>query len=192
MDDNYINQLFEERRSTVVFSPREIKDKKLASLFEAARWAPSSYNAQPWRFIVAPRNNKDAFSRVLGLLSPKNQEWAKNAGVLLISLAEVTSEKTEKSNYYAMHDVAQAVSFLTLQATHLGLFVHQMGGFEREKVNGQFNIPENFQPVTAIAIGYPGELKDVSKELMLREMQSRSRNPLQEIVFTTKWEESYF
>ena len=122
-----IHKLIKNRRSPVHFSDRPVEEEKLELLFEAARWAPSSHNQQPWRFILAKKDDKDYFNRLFDCLSPGNQLWAATVPVLILSIAETTSSYNKKMNKYAFHDVGLAVSNLILQATSMGLYVHQMG-----------------------------------------------------------------
>src|SRR5688572_6496811 len=154
--DHEVLDLIRERWSPRAFSDRSISDQTLRSLFEAARWAPSCFNEQPWRFLVAKKENDPEFRRMIDVLSPNNQRWAKDAAVLLISVASSNFARSGKPNRHAFHDVGQAVAQLTLQAVSMGIFVHQMAGFDVIAARHTYDIPEDFEPVAAIAIGYLG------------------------------------
>jgi nitroreductase len=123
-----VHPLLAERRSLLSFSPRPIEVETLASLMEAARWAPSSMNEQPWSFIVAAKAHKSDFERLLGCLVECNFQWAQHAPVLLLSIARLTFESTGEFNRHALHDVGHAVANLTFQAMVSGLVVHQIAG----------------------------------------------------------------
>ena len=177
-----IHKLIADRRSTVLFSEDSIDQNSLTSLFEAARWAPSSLNQQPWRFIYAQK--RDAFYLdLLSSLLPKNQEWAKNAPLLMVTVAQTTSDYKNRKNDYAWHDTALAFSNLMFQANHIGLSVHPMGGFNREKTIQNLEIPERYEPVIFAAIGYKSHGNNFSEDLLNRENKPRIRKELPEIAF---------
>jgi nitroreductase len=153
-------------------------------LLEAARWAPSSYNEQPWRFIIATKENREEYDRMLGCLNDFNQQWAVSAPVLLITIASDTFTKNGKLNTYSYHDVGLAMGNLTIQATALGLYVHQMAGIKFEKIREVYDIPEGFTPVAASAIGYVGELDRIPESMHKAETSERKRKPLSKLVFS--------
>lgn len=169
----------EHRRSPKRFLDIPVEPEKLRSILDAARWAPSSRNEQPWRFILATKENPDEYERVLSTLNEKNKEWAGGAPVLLVALADQFVERTGSPNKYAMHDVGSAVINLTTQAVSLGLQVHQMGGFDSEKLRRLYQIPESFEPVTVNAIGYGDEETFLQHE--------RTRKELRSLVFEGEW-----
>ena len=181
-----IHELLAVRYSPRAFAERPVEAAKLQSLFEAARWAPSSNNEQPWRFIVTKKGS-ESFERLIACLRPGNASWAPRAPVLILSLAktmfDARGDKPARENRYAWHDVGQAVANLTVQATALGLCVHQMAGFEPEKAREAFSIPEGFAPVSVIALGYPGDPESLPEDLRARELAPRTRKPLEELVF---------
>jgi nitroreductase len=174
------------RRSTRAFAPTFVEPETLASLMEAARWAPSSMNEQPWSFIVATKANKSDFDRLLGCLIEFNVQWAQHAPVLLLSVAKLTFE-SGKLNRHAFHDVGQAIANLTFQATVSGLVVHQMAGFDVEKARREFSIPQDYEPVGAAAIGYPGHSEDLPEKLRKKDASPRKRKPLSNFVFEGEW-----
>ena len=176
-----IHELLQQRYSPKEFEDRSVSKETIRALIEAARWAPSSYNEQPWRFVITTKDEPAEFEKLLGCLVPRNQDWAKSAPALVLSVAKLTLSRNDKPNRHARHDVGLAVSQLVLQATALGLCAHQMGGFDADKARQTFSIPEDFAPVAVIAIGFSAEApKD-----------SRSRRPQDEIAFSGKWGEAF-
>jgi nitroreductase len=184
-----IHDLIAHRWSPRAFDSKPIEPEKLRSLFEAARWAPSSYNAQPWYFIVGTKDNPENYNRVLESLIEFNQGWAKQAPVLALSVAKLKFDDG-KPNRHAFHDVGQAAANLSLQAEALGLSVHQMAGIEAEKARKLFNIPADYEAVAGIALGYAGDPAWLSEELRKRELAPRQRKPLDSFVFTGQWGKS--
>ncbi|MBE9010797.1 nitroreductase family protein [Pseudanabaenaceae cyanobacterium LEGE 13415] len=185
-----IESVFQDRWSPLAFADRPVEPEKLGSVLEAARWAASSYNEQPWSFIVATKDNPAEFDRLLSCLAEGNQEWAKDAPVLMISVAKLHFERNGKENRHAFHDVGAAEANLAAQATALGLYVHQMAGFDVQKAKELYNIPEGYDPVDAIALGYLGDPHQLSDRLQQRLAAPRSRKPLKDFVFTGSWQQS--
>ena len=171
------------------FSSRPVEPHKMRCLLEAARWAASSYNEQPWRFIVAFKSDETEFRKALGCLVEANQAWAHSASVLVLTCASTTFSRNGKSNRVALHALGAAAANISLQATAMGLFVHQMAGVDVEKVRSTYNVPEGFEPQTAIAIGYGGEAGELPDNLRDMEQAPRNRKPLNEIVFAGSWGE---
>jgi nitroreductase len=182
-----IHSLIGERWSPRAFADRPVEQEKLRSLFEAARWAASSYNGQPWYFIVATKNDPENYKRVLDCFVEFNQGWAKNAPVLAVSVAKLKFEHNGEPNRHAFHDVGQAAATLAIQAEALGLAVHQMAGILPDKAREIFAIPEGYEAVAGIAIGYPGEAHTLPDQLKERELAPRERKALDSFVFTAKW-----
>ena len=182
-----LHPLLAQRRSLRAFSSRRVDSETLGSLLEAARWAPSSMNEQPWSFIVATQQNEEGFRRLLGCLLEFNVRWAKNAPVLLLSIARLTFASNGEINRHAFHDVGQAVAHLTLQANASGLAVCQMAGFDIQKVRENYSIPEDHEPVTVAAIGYPGDPTTLSERLRQKQLTPQKRNRLEDFVFEGKW-----
>ena len=188
--DRSVNDEIASRWSPYLFQPKEIEEDKLISCLEAARWAASSFNDQPWFWIIARRQDPPAFEKMLGCLVEANQGWAKNAGALLLTAIRPTFGYNQKPNRVALHDLGQAACQLSLQAVSLGLQVHQMGGVNLDQIRDEYGIPAEFEPQTAIAIGYPRteELtNDEQKQLRERESGPRTRRPLSEQVFENAW-----
>jgi nitroreductase len=160
-----------------------VERAKLLSCLEAARWAASSYNEQPWTFILAERTDTAAFAKALDCLVEPNQAWAKNAGVLLLTVVSRTFTRNGKPNAACEHDVGLAAGNLVLQAAALGLQGHQMIGIVSAKVRATHKIPEGYDPLTAIALGYPAAVAAGSTDpLAQRDVAPRARKPLAEIV----------
>ncbi|MCA9620116.1 MAG: nitroreductase family protein [Myxococcales bacterium] len=176
------------------WSPRSFRAEPLApgmleQLLEAARWAASCFNEQPWRYLVARREDAPGFAAMLACLAESNQIWAKNASVLLLAVARTSFTHNDKPNRHALHDVGQASASLSLQATALSLSVHQMAGFDGDRARVTYGIPDGFEPVTAIAIGYGGEPDALPEPLAERERAPRERRALTEIAFAGRWGE---
>ncbi len=183
-----LHALIKRRWSPVSFDPtRPIGKSELFSILEAARWAASSYNSQPWRFIVAPRDNKQEFGKVFSVLKEGNQSWAKHAGVLMIAVSQ-THRDTGEPNSHAIHDLGLAIGQMVLQALDYDIYAHQMGGFYPEKARELYRIPANYEPKTAIAFGYrASDLSHLSHAQRERDASGRQRNPLAEMVFNGAW-----
>lgn len=182
-----VHPLLLGRRSRLAFSSRTVDQGTLASLMEAARWAPSSMNEQPWSFIVATKQNQSEFERLLGCLVEFNVQWAQNAPVLLLSVARLTFASNGELNRHAFHDVGQAIASLTLQAMVSGLVVHQIAGFDVEKARREFSIPHDHEPVAAAAIGYPGNSSSLPDKLRKKDLCPRKRKPLTDFIFECTW-----
>jgi nitroreductase len=186
-NDYPIHDLLRHRWSPRAFSDRSVEPAMLARLLEAARWAPSSYNEQPWAFLVATKEQPADFARVLGCLVEFNQSWARAAPVVMLSVAHLTLARTGQPNRHAFHDVGAAMSQLTTQATAEGLFVHQMAGILPDEAKRTFAIPDGWEAVAGVALGYLGDPATLSEELRKREMAPRERKKLNEFVFTGGW-----
>jgi len=182
-----IHDLLRKRWSPRAFSDRAVESDVMRSLLEAARWAPSSSNEQPWSFIVATRDNEAEHGRLVSCLVDGNVPWAQRAPVLMVSVARMSFEDEGKPNRHAFHDVGQAVADLSVQATALGLVVHQMAGFYPDKAREFYGIPKEFEPVAALALGYPGDPENLPEKFRSRESAPRERKPLAEFVFAERW-----
>ena len=185
--DHPIHDLLAERWSPYGFEDRSVAEADLRSLFEAARWAASSYNEQPWSFFVATRENPTEFTRLLSCLVEANQAWAKAAPVLALGVVSLRFARNNKDNRAAVHDLGLAAGNLLVEATARGLCVHQMIGILPDKAREVYQIPEHNEAWTAMAIGYkadPAKLPDALKE---RDLTPRQRKPLSQFVFTGKW-----
>jgi nitroreductase len=185
--DYPIHETIASRWSPYSFANRAVSNEDLRSLFEAARWASSSYNEQPWSYIVAKREDADEFARLLSCLVEGNQTWAKAASVLVVGISRLNSARDNQPNRAAMHDLGLASAALVMEATARGIAVHQMIGIFPEKVRELFSVPEGHEPVTALAIGYAGDPIDLPEGLRVRDAARRPRKPLKEFVFGGKW-----
>ena len=182
--DHPILDLLARRWSPRAFSDRTVDRETIASLFEAARWAPSSGNGQPWSFLVATNEIAAEHERLACVLNPGNA-WARKAPVLALSVAAL--DRGDKPNRHAYHDVGLATENLVIQAHSMGLVVHMMGGFNVEIARELFEIPARYEPVTMIAIGYPGHPDSLSDELRAKDLAPRQRKSIGEFVFSGKF-----
>ena len=185
--DHPIHELIAQRWSPYAFADRPVSDDDLRSLFEAARWAASSYNEQPWTYILATKREPDEFDRLLSCLVEGNQGWAADAPVLALGCTSLRFTRNGKPNAAAIHDLGLASATLTLEATARGLVVHQMIGILPDKARELYLIPEGVQPVTGLAIGYAADPSTLSEKYRERDLAPRSRKPLNEFVFDGEW-----
>jgi nitroreductase len=182
-----IHEVIRRRWSPRAFLDLPIEPEKLLSMFEAARWAASSNNEQPWAFIVATQQYPQSYEEMLGVLVEFNRSWANKAPALILTLAHTQFEKDGRPNRHAFYDLGQAAANLSLQATALGLTAHQMAGFDAEAARKRFAVPEGWEPVSVIALGYPGDPDSLSEKLREREIARRARKPLEKFVFSGTW-----
>ena len=181
-----IHNIIKDRWSPVAFSDQAVDQQVLESLFEAARWAPSSFNAQPWKFLYGHKRDS-IYPVLMDLLSEANQKWAKTAPILVLTMAEKVAPGRTSPNRFAFHDTGMAVGNLLAQATASGLFAHLMGGYDNEKAKQILNLPENYEPAAMIAIGYKGDPSNLEADVAAREKRERTRNPHSEFVFNEKF-----
>lgn len=185
-----IHDLVAERWSPLSFADRAVEPEKLLALLEAARWAPSSFNEQPWVYFVATKAEPDEYDKLFQCLMSGNQPWAQAAPILMLSVAHLKFNRNEKPNRHAYHDVGLASATLSLQATALGLVVHQMAGFDQERTRAALAIPADWDPVAMMALGYPGEPSALPEALQEREVAPRTRKELADFIFTGQWGQS--
>jgi nitroreductase len=186
--DYPVHDLIVSRWSPYYFADRSVSNEDLRSLFEAARWAASSYNEQPWSYIVAKREDANEFERLLSCLVEGNQAWAKAASALALGVSRLNFARNNKPNRAAIHDLGLAAGNLVLEATARGLAVHQMAGILPDKARELYSIPDGHEPLAGLAIGYAGNPADLPKELRARDGARRPRKPLKEFVFGGKWD----
>ena len=149
-----MNNLIEKRFSPYDFDASyELDENQIQELFEAARWAPSSYNEQPWKFHYATRQNKEGFKKLYEVILDSNKPWSGDVSILILGTANTVFKRNGKTNRHAFYDLGQSVQSMILQATEMGLHAHQMGGYSVEKARAAFDLPENVEPVVMIAIG---------------------------------------
>ncbi|HEX3471062.1 MAG TPA: nitroreductase family protein [Silvibacterium sp.] len=169
------------RWSPRAFSHKPVAAADLKKIFEATRWAASSYNEQPWRFLVGHRGDT-TYQKIFDSLVEFNQGWAKSAPVLILSVASKSFAHSGAANHFAIHDTGTATGYLVLQATALGLHAHSMAGFDQEKARAAFGIPDNFHIGAVTALGHLGDIDTLPEGLREQEMSPRQRKPLNEIV----------
>ena len=182
-----IQQVLAARWSPYAFAERSVSQADLRSLFEAARWAPSSYNEQPWSYIVASKENAAEFARLLSCLVEGNQAWAKAAPVLALGCTSLNFKLNGKPNAAAQHDLGLASGTLLVEATSRGLVVHQMIGILPDRARELYQIPADIQPLTGLAIGYEGDINSLPENIRERDRARRGRKSQAEFVFTGKW-----
>jgi nitroreductase len=185
--DAPVHELVAKRWSPYAFADKPVSAADLRSLFEAARWAPSSYNEQPWRYIAAAKDQPKEFERLLSCLVEGNQAWARNAPVLALGVYSHALERAGKPNAAAQHDLGLASAQLTLEATARGLHVHQMIGILPDTAREVYAIPPGFSALTGLAIGYAGAPDRLPEALRTRDAQRKPRRPVAETVFSGTW-----
>ena len=185
--DHPTHDLITHRWSPRAFATKPVPADVLRSLFEAARWAPSSNNEQPWAYLVATQDDAENFANLVSVLVEFNANWAKKAPVLALAVSELSFAKNGTPNRNAQYDTGAASALLTVEATSRGLFVHQMAGFDPTKARQVFSIPEGWEPIAALAIGYPGDPATLPQPYQDREAAPRTRKPLREFVMTGQW-----
>ena len=185
--DHPILKLLAERWSPCGFSDRYVSESDLRSLFEAARWAASSYNEQPWSYLVALRQDVVEFKRLLECLVEANQVWARSAAVLVLGVVNLRFARNNEENRAAVHDLGLAAGNLVMEATARELSVHQMIGIHPDRARETYLIPEHFEPWTALAIGYRADPATLTEALRTRDLTPRQRKPLGKFVFTGRW-----
>ncbi|CAM2005846.1 nitroreductase family protein [Acanthopleuribacter pedis] len=178
-----IHSLIQYRWSPRAFKPQSMSPEQVRTLLEAARWAASAFNEQPWCFLVARRDQPEAFAALLACLVPANQKWAQNAGLLILSFAHTTFTRNGKPNIHAFHDVGLAAGQLALQATALGLQAHMMAGIDREHIAATYTLPADHEAVAGIAVGVPDDPGSLEEPLAERERAPRERNALETFCF---------
>ena len=177
-----ITSVITNRWSPKSFSAQQVSTETLKLLFSAAGLAPSSYNEQPWQFVVATKDDPENHTRLAECLVEVNRSWAASAPVLVLAVTKRTLDLNGQPNRYAWHDLGLATANLLAQATALGLHSHVMGGFNPSRAQSAFDIPDDYEPVSVIALGYPGD----------ETQPQRQRKPVEEIVFTGIWDQPLF
>lgn len=185
--DHPIHDLIARRWSPYAFDDRSVSDDDLRCLFEAARWAASSYNEQPWSYLVATKADPNAHERLLSCLVEGNQAWAQAVPVLAIGCTSQKFTRNGNPNAAAQHDLGLASASLTIEATARGLSVHQMIGILPERVRELYDVPADVLPLTALAIGYAADPERLPEKFRERDLAPRGRKPLAEFVFGQTW-----
>ncbi|HYG02779.1 MAG TPA: nitroreductase family protein [Chryseosolibacter sp.] len=181
-------EVIQNRRSRRAYISKEVEPETINTLFEAARWAPSSVNEQPWMYIYAAKDQA-LWQLIYDALNESNKVWVQHAPLLIASFIRTRFTRNDRTNNSARYDLGAANAFLSLQATHLGLNVHQMGGFDLEKLRTNLNVPSDFDPVVVMAIGYPGEADILPEPLKARELAPRERYVRDSFVMNTIFNE---
>jgi nitroreductase len=184
-----INETIANRWSGRAYdSGKQVSHEQIFTLLEAARWAPSCFGDEPWRFIVWDKNtDTQAWQRAFDCLAPSNQAWVKDAPVLLLTCADSLFGHNQQPNRWGQYDTGAAAENLCLQASSMGLMAHQMGGFDADKTREDFAIPAQFTPMAMLCVGYPADIATVTGEVLTRETAERKRKPLGELFFTETW-----
>tara|TARA_B100001765_G_C19504094_1_gene341392 strand:- start:2042 stop:2695 length:654 start_codon:yes stop_codon:yes gene_type:complete len=187
-NDHELYALIKQRYSPRIFDQKPVTEDDMKQLFEAARWAASCYNWQPWRFIYAFKGN-EAYDKIINTLSDFNQEWAKNAPVLMLTAYKEKTPEGEE-NFHALHDLGLSMGNMTVQAQYMGIAIHHMAGVDWKKAQEVFDVPKGYHISTAVAIGYyGGELENLSDELQEQEQAERERKPQKSFAFENEWKE---
>jgi nitroreductase len=184
-----VHELIQARWSPRAFDPdKQVSHDALLALLEAARWAPSCFNDQPWRFVVCNKSADETdWQNAFATLAEKNKRWAKNAPVLILAVAMGHFNHNGQPNRWAMYDTGAASLSLCLQATALGLIVHQMGGFDDEKAREIFHLPEDCKPMAMMAVGYQADVAVLDDDFKENELGARSRASLNERFYAGQW-----
>jgi nitroreductase len=184
MKQELILEIIKERWSPYAFSSAPVEEFKIKAMFEAAGYAPSCNNEQPWMFVYCTRQNTESFNDYLGFLADSNRLWAKDAYAIIISMARTKFTHSGKPNRYAFHDTGMAVANLLMQAYALDIYVHQMGGFSVDMVRKYFNLTgKDIEPVAVMAFGYLGDGNSLPPELLRRDEKRRPRKQVNEFAF---------
>lgn len=181
-----LHPLLDQRYSPRSFSDRDVTDTELELVLEAARWASSSHNEQPWRFLVT-RRGKEGHAELLDALWSMNKVWADKAPVLILNMVQRNFAFNGEENYFARHDLGGALAQLTAQATSMGMGLHQLAGFHADQAREAFRIPESTDVVSILALGFPGTADALDPPYREREMKRTPRKPLNELVFNGKF-----
>jgi nitroreductase len=184
-----INETIASRWSGRAYdSSQQVSNEQVIALLEAARWAPSCFGDQPWRFIVWNKSvDAQAWQYAFDCLAPSNQTWVKDAPLLILACADSLFNHNQQPNRWGQYDTGAAAENLCLQASNMGLMAHQMGGFNADLVREKFSIPMQFTPMAMICVGYPADIAKVTGESLTRETAARSRRSINELFFTGTW-----
>jgi nitroreductase len=177
------NKIILQRYSPIVFTNKDILDADLQIFLEASRWAPSAFNEQPWRLLLAPKWDKVRYEKLFGCLFDGNKAWAGSAPVLMLVCARRNFSHNNKPNNYHQFDTGMAMQNFIISAMESGVYVHQMAGFDHELAAKNFEISDEYSIISLAAIGYPGDINQLPEELLKRAQRPRVRKPISEIIF---------
>ncbi|NOT15969.1 MAG: nitroreductase family protein [Methylotenera sp.] len=170
---------------------RSVSHEQVIALLEAARWAPSCYGDQPWRFVVWNKNTDEAsWQKAFDCLAAGNQAWVKDAPILILVCSDTLFSHNQQANRWAQYDTGAAAENLCLQASSMGLMAHQMGGFDSEKTQHAFDVPKQYVPMAMISVGYAADVATLSGDVLARETAERKRKSLGELFFYNVWNNS--
>ena len=181
-----IQQMLKDRYSPRAFSDRDVTDVELELVLEAARWASSSHNEQPWRFLVT-RKDQDGHAALLDSLWSMNRSWADKAPILILNMVQRNLAYNDEENYFARHDLGGALAQLTAQATSMGMGLHQLAGFHSDQARQAFQIPEALDVVSVLALGFPGNADMLEEPYRGRELKRTHRRPLKDLVYLGRY-----
>lgn len=188
MDTIEINSQIRNRWSPRNYSERSVLESDILKLFEAARWAASSRNSQPWRFIYAHLGDMVLWTKLFDCLNDSNKVWVEKAPVLVLALVQKTDVKTGSLQKHSWYDLGLAIGNLTYQANSMGICLRNMGGFDPKKAIFNFNIPEMFEPVVMLTLGFPGEIENPNSEFLVPMGENRVRRNLSQLIYKGNWE----
>jgi nitroreductase len=177
------NKLILQRYSPIAFSNKDISESDLNQFMEAARWAPSAFNEQPWRFLLAPKSDRTRYQKLLECLFDGNKVWAASAPVLMLVYAKRDFSHNANPNNFHMYDSGMAMQNFIISAMESGVYVHQMAGFDHELAAKNFEISDEYTLISIAAMGYPGDINTLSEDLLNRAQRPRVRKPISEIIF---------
>jgi nitroreductase len=183
-----IHELIDKRWSPRAFADKEIEENKIKKLFEAASFAASCYNEQPWRFVYATKDYPERYEQLFSCLGEFNQMWVKTAPMIILTVVSKTFARNKNPNAHARHDLGLAIGNMSVQAMSMDLYMHQMAGFSAEKAREVFDIPEDFEPVTMIALGYLGDAEQLPESMREMESPKRDRKNLAQLLFDGDWD----
>lgn len=188
--DHPIHEIFAERWSARAIDPdRAVPREAVMRMLEAARWAASCFNDQPWHYLIWDRErDAQAWEKAMACLAEKNQQWARRAPVLLLSVADTEFDHNGKPNRFGEHDTGAASANLHAQGVHQGLVVHQMAGYDADRAREEFSIPERYRPMAMIAVGYPAPVEILDEEFQDKETAARQRQPISEWLHENRWD----
>jgi nitroreductase len=187
MDTDEIFSLIVERSSIRAFDSKPVEPDKIKKIFECARWAPSSYNRQPWRFIYATIDQKEYYDQLFDLLNESNKSWANSVPLIILTISEVFMKDRMTENKFAFHDTGMSLANLYIMARAIGLEIHPMGGYDKEKAKIILNIPDGFEPMVMIAVGYRKPLQEIGHDIKEIELKPRIRKNITEIIMNGIW-----
>jgi nitroreductase len=188
MDTIEINSQIRNRWSPRNYSQQTISESDILKLFEAARWAASSRNSQPWRFIYAHLRDNVTWPKLFDCLSESNKVWVEKAPILVLALVQKTDVKTGSIQKHSWYDLGLAIGNLTYQANSMGIYLRNMGGFDSGKAISNFDIPEMFEPVVMFTLGFPGEIENQNSEFLVPTGENRVRRNLSQLIYQGNWE----